>query len=175
MDTIIPDKCMLACTGWDPSKCDKVYLTISVLLIYPYCTHPGIVNIGFINAGNLKLGSLQIGFLFTVYTCDKLSDLWELRQTSINVCLSFSVICFEISLISLVTSESFWLFFSLHVVYTYCSYANNHTNLSVYITQLIVIFCILVKLFPLLSADISHLIFQDLFIFCSNTGLTWNH
>lgn len=75
MDTIIPDKCMLACTGWDPSKCDKVYLTILVLLIYPYCTHPGIVNIGFINAGNLKLGSLQIGFLFTVYTCDKLSDL----------------------------------------------------------------------------------------------------
>lgn len=149
MDTIIPDKCMLACTGWDPSKCDKVYLTISVLLIYPYCTHPGIVNIGFINAGNLKLGSLQIGFLFTVYTCDKLSDLWELRQTSINVCLSFSVICFEISLISLVTSESFWLFFSLHVINTYCSYANNHTNLSVYIhvTQLIVIFCNLVKLF----------------------------
>lgn len=75
MDTIISDKCMLACTGWDPSKCDKVYLTISVLLIYPYCTHPGIVNIGFINAGNLNLGSLQIGFLFTVYTCDKLSDL----------------------------------------------------------------------------------------------------
>lgn len=97
-----------------------------------------------------NLGRLQSMFVFFCDMfwnfIDKFGDLWEFLP----------------------------LFFSLHVINTYCSYANNHTNLSVYITQLIVIFCNLVKLFHLLSA-VSHLIFQDLFIFCSNTGLTWNH